>query len=242
MNDQVLATVVNYDFSDNADDLKARLSPHFETVLIDSGSPTPPATVDMGIPNEYYAGQWNASVRLALERSKDWLLLVASDVQIPHPDVLATCIGEVTDDPCIGVYTASLKRGSRAAYPTCFHRGTGKIRECLVAEFFFFLARTDILQLLYPVPVEVVPYGSGIGIRACYHAYQMRRTVVVDDRVEIFHPASMHIPSDGEALRQYRQYVPLEARRFFRRSKRYLARRGRFARPWHWVRHLFSGR
>jgi hypothetical protein len=242
MNESVLAAVVNYDFSDNADALKAGLSPHFETVLIDNSSPTPPKTVDLVVPNEYYAGQWNASVRVALERGKDWLMFIASDVQIPDPDLLAKCVDEVTDDPIVGMYTPSLKKRSRLAYPICFNRGTGKIRECFVVETFFFLAQMDLLELLYPAPVEVVSYGWGIGIRICYHAYETQRKAVVDDRVEIFHPKSIHITDHTEPLKQYCQYVPVEARRFFRQSKRKMARDERFQRPWYQLKSLFSGR
>lgn len=232
----VLATVVNYDFSSNADDLKARLSPHFETLLIDSSSPTPPATVDIVIPNEHYTGQWNEAVRLALGRSRDWLLFVASDLQIPDPDLLASCVGEAMNNHRIGVYTASLQEGSRAAFPACLQRSTRKVRECFLVEGFFFLARTDILRLVHPVPVDTTRYGWGIDQLTCYYTYQMRRKVVVDDRVGIFHPASVHEISHSEAERQYLQYMPPDARRFLLRSKRRLIRRDRITRNWQRVR------
>lgn len=227
----VLAVVANYDFSANADILKANLSAYFETVLVDSSSPNPPKTVDQIIPNFYYGGLWNESVRIALENQKQWLLFVASDIQIPDVKLLASKIQTMLDKDRVGVYTPSLHYDSRIAFDYCYNRGTGKIRECYLCEGFFFLARTEILAKLYPVSLDDNKYGWGIDVMTAFHAYQLGMKVVVDDRVEIYHPASSHpIPIDL-AFQQVMKYLAdAEAIDFLDNSKKIIERKKKLAR------------
>lgn len=235
MEDSVLAVVANYDFSDQADDLKRRFAAHFPTVLIDSGSPTPPRTADRILPNGFYTGLWNAAVGLARERGTPWLLFVASDVDVPDVAGVAAALRDVLRDRSVGIWTPSLRADSRLAHPACFARGTGGMRECLICEFFFFLARTDLLARLHPVDPAVNRYGWGIELLAAHHAYKAGRRVLVDDRVTIHHPASIHPISVEEADRQQLLHVPKETWKFFHRIRRRPTEEGRsfeFARRW----------
>ncbi|MFB2974628.1 hypothetical protein [Microseira sp. BLCC-F43] len=221
MKKSAIAVVTNYDFSDNADAIKASLSPYFETILIDSSSPSPPRTVDLIVANLYYTGLWNESVRVALQKGKQWLLFVASDIQIPDVKLLADCIELVLAEKQIGVYTPSLRYDSRIAFDYCYNRGTGKVRECYLCEGFFFLARTDILAKLYPVDIQANTYGWGLDVMTAFHSYQAGLKVVVDDRVEIYHPASSHPIPVKEAYRQVRKYLKdANAIDFLERSKK----------------------
>jgi len=214
MEETVLAVVANYAFSENADVLKASLKPYYKTLLIDNSSPSTPRTADVILPNRRYTGLWNASVRLALEHHKPWLLFAASDVLIPETDLLASCIQTVLKNPSVGIYTPSLRADSRLSYPACFHRGTGKLRECFVTEGFFFLARTDILARLYPISVESNRFGFGIDLMSAYHAYRTGHRVIVDDRVVIYHPAAVHDTPAGMAVEEQMKYLGPEGRRF----------------------------
>lgn len=191
----VLAVVTNYDFSANADDLKARLAPYFETLLIDNSSPIPPRSADVILPNRHYTGLWNESVRLAIERDKQWLFFVAADVQIPDAACLAANLNRVSKKADIGVWTPSLRNDSRAYFTACFGRGTRGLRECYIVEGFCFLARTKVLAKLYPVDYEFNCYGWGIDVMTAYCAYRMGYKVAVDDRVTIYHPPSIHVTS-----------------------------------------------
>ena len=214
MEDAVLAVVANYAFSNEADDLKARLKPHYETVLVDSGSPRPPRTTDISLPNVYYSGLWTEAVRVVLERRKPWLLFVASDVQVPDTNQLAASIRTVLGKPAAGVYTPSLRADSRLAFSACFCRGTGRIRECFVSEGFFFLVRTSIVEQLYPIDRVANLYGWGVDIMTAAEAYRRGRKVLVDDRVVIYHPAAIHAIPIEESLKQQTKYVGDEGWRF----------------------------
>jgi len=214
MEDKVLAVVANYDFSENADRLKECLSSEYKTMLLDNSSPVPPRTADVILPNLRYTGLWNASVRLALEQRKKWLLFVASDIQIPDAGLLARCAKSALDKSSIGIYTAALREDSRLSYTACFLRKTGKMRECYVTEGFFFLARTRILESLYPVPPEKCRFGFGLDLMTAYHAYRSGYKVVVDDRVVIYHPAAIHETPIEQAVAEQRNYTGPEGSQF----------------------------
>jgi hypothetical protein len=226
MEPSVLAVVTNYDFSANADDLKSRLAPHFEILLVDGGSPVAPRTADIVIPNLYYSGLWNEAVRQALERRKRWLLFVASDVQIFDTNLLADCIRDVLKKASAGIYTPSLRPDSRASFQASICRGTGRIRECYACEGFFFLARTNILSHVYPIDVQLNRYGWGIDVMACLHAYRTGYQVLVDDRVAIYHPAAVHSIPVEQALQQQIRYMSDEGNRFLKWTTKRLARQG----------------
>jgi len=231
MTNSVLAVVTNYDFSDNADTLKASLSHYFETLLIDSSSPSPPKTADRTISNLYYGGLWNEAVKLTQEKEKHWLLFVASDIHIPDVKLLANCIQTVLGDNKIGVYTPSLRYDSRIAFDYCYNRGTGRVRECYLCEGFFFLARTEILAKLYPVDTRDNYYGWGIDIMTAFHAYQAGLKVMVDDQVEIYHPPSSHPISIEQAHQQSVKYLTTtKAISFLDRSKKRIEREKKLSR------------
>ncbi|GEM_PF-2452847 len=214
MEKMVIAIVTNYGFSENADALKARLSPYYKTLLLDNSSPNPPRTADYILPNHNYTGLWNAAVRLAIEHKKPWLLFVASDVQIPDVALMAGCMQTILMSPSAGIYTPSLRHDSRLSYDACFQRATNKIRECYITEGFFFLARTDILARLYPVSQEENRFGYGIDLMAAYHAYRTGHTVLVDDRVVIFHPAAVHSTPVDIAVEDQIKYMGRSGQRF----------------------------
>jgi hypothetical protein len=224
MDEAVLAIVANYDFSDEADDLKARLAPFFPTLLIDNSSPTTPRTADVVLPNRYYSGLWNEAVRLALERRKPWLLFVASDVNVPDTARLASGLRSVVRRRSVGVYTPALRHDSRAAFRATLQRNTGGLRECFVIEGFCFLARTEILARLYPVDPEANRYGWGIDIMTACHAYRTGHKAMVDDRVVIHHPAARHAIPTERSQQQQLEYLGDEGLRFLRWTDKRLNR------------------
>lgn len=238
MQNSVLAVITNYAFSENADKLKANLAPYFETILIDSSSPSRPKNVDIVLPNLFYTGLWNESVRLASVKNKEWLLFVASDVEIPSVQLLYSRIQTAVNNDRIGIYTPSLRCDSRAAFGDCYNQRTSKLRECYLCEGFFFLARTKILEKVYPVSTKENEFGWGIDILSAYYAYKEGLRVVVDDQVEIYHPSSIHPISIDEAQKQVVKYLrDNNAYRFYRYSRRLLKYKRRIARI---TKHIWS--
>jgi hypothetical protein len=185
----VLVVIANYDFSSNADLLKDRFGMHFKTISIDSSSPTPPRNVDFIIPNKYYPGLWNAAVKEAISNGYQWLMFVASDLQIRDVDLLCGFAAEAINLNEIGVWAPSVSSGSRVAFPILLNRASSGIRESGVVEGFFFLTRTKILKSIYPIPDEF-RYGWAVDVLTCHKSYQADLLCVVDDRVQIYHPQS----------------------------------------------------
>lgn len=186
-NTDILVAITNYDFSRNADRLKGCFSTEFATVLIDASSPQPPRHTDKTIPNTYYPGLWNAAVEIAIEQRYAWLFFLASDVAVKDPARVCKFLREATEDSAIGIYTPSLSRKSRASFPATLCRKTGRLRRCELIEGFAFLARTEILQEIYPI-TKANQYGWVIDVLTCHRAKQKGYQVVVDDRTLITHP------------------------------------------------------
>ena len=207
----ICVVIANYDFSDNADHLKREFSDYIPTIIIDASSPKPPKSVDFTVANTYYPGLWNAAVSYASssETGCDWLMFVASDLQIPDVGLLCSRAIEAIKMKTIGIYTPSLTLDSRLSFLDCFNAGTASIREVQLVEGFFFLTRVRILKSLYPIPMTN-KYGWGIDVAACYAAYKMGYTVVVDDGVEIFHPKRIHDIDETQAGNMHNEYVGKE--------------------------------
>lgn len=210
----VVAIVANYGFSAEADNLKRILGKSFDTVLVDNSSPSPPKSVDITLPNKYYTGLWNAAVEQAILKNKEWLLFIASDVEILDTDAFVSRIDEISRMRGIGLYTPSLSRTSRLAYPVCFRQDSKGLRECFVCEGFLFLIRTKIVSRIYPVDNAINKYGWGLDAYAGYLTYLAGYRAVVDDRVLIHHPAAIHEIPIEDARAQVKIYLPATVWKF----------------------------
>ena len=223
----VCVAITNYDFSENAESLKHSFAPFFPTILIDSDSPQPPETTDISITNSFYPGLWNAAVNHAILNKFEWLMFIASDVQISDAMQVCNRIANAIEQDWIGIYLPSLTNDSRAAFKACINQNSDQLREVFLVEGFCFLARTSILKVLYPIPTTN-QYGWGVDIAACYEAYQQKYSVVVDDQVVIHHPEKnpSHSINDELAFQQLIEYLEPERMGWFRRrlksTKKYL--------------------
>ena len=214
----VCIAITNYDFSINADKLKESFSAYYPTLLIDSSSPNPPEHTDLSIANHFYPGLWNAAVNHAINQQYEWLLFIASDVQIADAKAICGRIKMAIQKEWVGIYLPSLTSNSRAAFKACINQGSDQLREVFLVEGFCFLARTSILKALYPIPASNV-YGWGVDIASCYEAYRQQYSVVVDDQVMIYHPEknAAHSIDDGLAYRQSMEYLGPERISWFKR-------------------------
>tara|TARA_E500000178_G_C16965811_1_gene728344 strand:- start:160 stop:1461 length:1302 start_codon:yes stop_codon:yes gene_type:complete len=183
---KLLVCVTNYEFNKNALVLKNFFREQFETILIDSSTPGGCAEADIVIPNRYYPGLWDEAVIQAIRRRADWLLFIASDVELIHASLMHQCIREALEDSRIQVWTPSVAHHSRASFKSTFNRFSAGARLGGVAEGFCFMARTSLLREFYPAPKENV-FGWHIDVITSMRAHEIG-TVAVDDRVIIYHP------------------------------------------------------
>ena len=184
--DNVVVVICNYDFNDNACKLKQFFTSAFATILIDGSSPTPAQNADLIIPNDGYRGLWNAAAKLAIDQGREWLFFIASDVELIRAELLIEAIRDASRDSQLAMWTPSVSADSRHAFRSCMHRPTSMQRICGVPEGFCFMIRTSILRRQYPVSASN-RFGWKIDMASASMAHSIG-SVVVDDRVMIFHP------------------------------------------------------
>ena len=190
LSEKICVAITNYGFSNNSEYLKESFSKYYHTILIDADSPNPPKNTDLSIKNTYYPGLWNAAVEYSVSHGYEWLMFVASDLQIDDIKLLCDLTNQATSNKDIGVYSPSLTADSRTAFGNLYNKSTSSIREAGVIEGFFFLARVEILRDIYPIP-ETNKSGWGVDVMTCYFSHKSNYLTVVDDRIKIYHPPSL---------------------------------------------------
>lgn len=198
---KIIVVIANYDFSENAEFLKDEFQKYLPTIIIDCGSSNPPKSVDMVILNTFYPGLWNASTKFALENDYEWLLFIASDIEIADVGRLIPYLSEAINLEGLGVYSPSLEISSRCSFDLQYNRNTSGIRKVGIVEGFCFLSRVSLLKQLYPIPASNI-YGWGVDISMCNLAYEQDYAVVCDDRIRVKHPKKKeaHSIDEGAAL------------------------------------------
>ena len=187
----ILVAITNRNFNKNAIRHKQNFSQYFPTIIVDSGSTEQPDEFDVKMGNVFYTGLWNASVRQALERKAEWLLFVASDIEIEDYKTLCDRAQLATEDSGIGLYSPSIAEGSRCALGANFTQNSGGYREVKMLEGFFFLVRTSIVARQYPIDPKINKHGWGIDVITAEVSKNLGYKNVVDDQVSIFHPKSL---------------------------------------------------
>jgi hypothetical protein len=240
LSNEIVTVITNYDFSENADKLKAEFAKYFHTFMIDAQSPNKPNFADIVIENTYYPGLWNASVEFALRHGFKWLMFVASDLQISNVKLLCERASVAVRNESIGIYTASLRKKSRSSWVNLYRRPFRvSIRECGLVEGFFFLARVEILAKIFPIP-HSNKFGWGMDVLSCYISYTHNRIVVVDDGVEIFHPSrlSKHDINDFLANEEAKKLLGEDVFRWAMEKKRMPSELGEGPAYWQILRNV----
>lgn len=204
---ELLVCVTNYEFNSNAIALKQFFGKHFRSIIIDSSTPGGFPEADVIIPNRYYPGLWEEALQQALNRQADWLLFIASDVQLIEADLTLQCILEATSNSNIQLWTPSVTHSSRASFKSTLNKNTAGMRHCGVPEGFCFLARTSLLKQFHPIPASN-HYGWHIDVATAMRAHELG-DVVVDDRMIIHHPPKKteHSIDSGKAFNIGSQYL-----------------------------------
>jgi hypothetical protein len=210
----MLAVVVNHGHNAHALALRDRLTTVVDAVAIDSGSQLTHVehdAFDVCLPNVYYSGLLNEAVRQVQARGHDSLLLVASDVRVEQVETLVTHARSALARPDIGVYgPCCAGAGQRHMWP----RRTARLREVPFLEGFCFAARADLLSRLCPVDLERNRLGWGLDVHLGYLALRSGLRCVVDDQVEVMHPARTGYSLE-QARREYVLYKRTHGLRAF---------------------------
>lgn len=200
--DKVLTCITNHNNNKNALHLRNRFSGYYETIIIDSGSNSVEPEFDVKLPNVYYSGLFNESVRQCRLRGKRYLFHIASDVYIRCFKKIYGIVSRLSDDICIW---APSSRGQ--SLPHCKNKGSGQLRDIPFADGFTFLADLAICDIVYPVDRMSNKHGYGIDIILGYNCIKInRKRCVIDDRVEVHHREGSGYCQD-EALKTMYRWV-----------------------------------
>ena len=184
----VMVAVTNFGFAQNATALKKQFEQSFTTVLINCDPVEIPEDTDFSIPNTYYPGLLNHAIQIAQKGGFDWIFFVASDICFTNSCNLEFFVQEAINLEGIGVYSPSVTHNSRTAFELLFSRESAGIREVGIVEGFIFLTRIDLISKL-ATDIDSNFYGWGLDVLLCKLAAQNDLSVVVDDRLSVYHPS-----------------------------------------------------
>lgn len=214
MTQDVLCCIFDHNQHDGAARWAELLSPHFDTVILDSGSaPACPHPAALHLENVYYSGLMNEAYRLLRERDYRWLMIVTSDIEIDAANASRLVAGmqDILRTANVGLYQPScaLSLHGRALYQSVCHY-TGRLRRVNFQEGWFHLVCREILDAVLPIDVEVNRLGWGIDLALSHAARLGRMLVLVDDRVRVVHPRGSGYNRDAakEQMRRWLDSLP----------------------------------
>ncbi len=210
MTQDVLCCVFDHNQHEGAARWADLLSPHFDTVILDSGSTPPcPHPAALHLENVYYSGLMNEAYRLLRERDYRWLMIVTSDIEIDAANAARLVAGmqDIVRTANVGLYQPScaLSLHGRALYQSVCHY-TGRLRRVNFQEGWFHLVCREVLDAVLPVDVAVNRLGWGVDLALSHAARVGRMLVLVDDRVRVVHPRGSGYNRDA-AKEQMRRWL-----------------------------------
>lgn len=200
---RILCCIFNYNENDKAIAWSERLSPCFDTVILDSGSQPPcdhPTALHLN--NIFYSGLMNEAYRLASEGCYPWVVIVTSDVGISDKGARALCrrMEKLSYAENVGLYQPGNSLWG-TSHSKSRARLFGGIRKSNFQEGWFHLVRTDLLGRICPIDLSINRLGWGLDMALCYFANIEDKLILVDSDITVRHPGGTGYNRD-EADRQ----------------------------------------
>ncbi len=209
MNDRILCCIFNHNHNEDAIRWCDRLSPYFDTVILDSGSL--PACGDsraMVLPNIYYSGLMNKAYELLVQKGCRWLMIVTSDIEIDDANAarLVAAMDRISHSTNVALYQPCCKFSMHGrALPQSMCHLTGRMRCTNFQEGWFHLVCREILDEVLPMDTRLNKFGWGVDLALCHFARIHKMLILVDDRVKVIHPRGTGYNRDA-ALGQMRRW------------------------------------
>ena len=210
---KLLCIIANHNRNAEALALKARIAPHCDCLIFDSGSANPPSDFDRKFPNIHYAGLLNEACREAQAQAASHLLFITSDVGIDDPARLIARIRDLRP----ALYGPSLRERD-GNHRQMIRRAAGGVRAASFVDGFCFAVETRLLARLCPVDLAQNHIGHGLDIYLGFLALGLGRPALVDDDISVTHPQGSGY-DDAAARRQRQDWISRQspaARRFHR--------------------------
>lgn len=226
MKNDVLCCIFNHNENEKAIAWWNRLSPYFDTVILDSGSdPVCEHPSSVTLPNVYYSGLMNEAYRLLVERDCRWLVILTDDIEMSEKDTPRLCeaIRRLTSSDNVALYQPSCRWSLKGrALPQSMCHFTGRIRNTNFQEGWFHLVRRDVIEKIMPIDTTKNRMGWGIDLLLCHIARTMGLLILVDDTIRVLHPRGTGYNRDlaVEQMRRWlADYPGYVSPRHFRPSK-----------------------
>jgi len=228
---KLICCLFNYKHDKNCNKWFNILNAYFNTYVIDTFHKDDNSLFDGDVPqakihylnNVYWGGSYIEAYKILCENNGDYLLTVDTDIEIDNGNIekmiKALDIFNYCDN--IGVYTATLRGGSKALGSTqvtitnchLYNHGTGKLRNVHGIEGWFNVMKKEVMDDIFPhLKLPDNKYGWGVPPACIRRAIKKNLRVVADDRYEVFHPASVsynNIEAQEEENRFKKRYVEL---------------------------------
>lgn len=221
LKDEVTFCILTYNESENAKTWYRRFKDYFDTYIIDTYVVDNNAENPYGefgndehilfAHNVYNGGQRQIAYSIMNETGRKWMMTVDADVVMENEayiDKLLFSVDKAISTDDIGVYEPSAKPGSKCMGATSlipenlhlYRQGSNGFREVEGGEGWFRLVKKEIADRIYPFQnFEDNKYGWG-GEAHYYLAKQMELKTVIDDTVELFHPAGVSYPNQEAVI------------------------------------------
>lgn len=209
MTKDILCCILNHNRNEESLAWKNRLSPYFETLVLDSGS-VPACSGDgvVNLPNVYYSGLLNTAYELLCKKGCKWLVIVTSDIEINERNTrkLVASMKKIARSTNVALYQPSCRLSfhGRALLQSMCHY-SGRMRSVNFQEGWFHMVRRDVIEKIMPVDTGVNLLGWGTDLALSHFARKMGLLVIVDDTVMVVHPKGTGY-NKKEALRQMRAW------------------------------------
>ena len=192
MENKILCCIFNYNENAKAVAWWERLSPHFDTVILDSGS-QPPCLHEgaLNLDNIYYSGLINKAYELLREKDYRWLMVLTSDLEINDANTARLVDGmqQISQTANVGLYQPSCALSLHGrCHRQSLCRYMGRLRKVNFQEGWFHLVCREILDEVLPLDLSLNRLGWGIDLAFSHVARVRRMLVLVDDRVRVVHP------------------------------------------------------
>lgn len=187
---RILFTILNYKEKENSERLYQMISPYFSCRILDADSGQRPDSFNgdtMYLPNIYFGGLLNRSIELAHSGGFTYLFFICSDVHMEQGEFLKMKDILLKEDfHRVAIYCPSHSNSSYTFVHWAYNKKTNRKRVVPCIEAMVSMWHRDIFDKLYPCADN--KYGWGLDICAAYYAKSLRQKIVVDDRVQLFHP------------------------------------------------------
>ena len=213
MQDKILCCVFNHNENAGAIAWWERLSPYFDTVILDSGS-EPPCRHEgaLVLDNIYYSGLMNKAWELLLEKDYRWLMILTSDLEINAANTKRLIAGmqDMVRTVNVGLYQPS---GALSLHGRCHGQSlchyTWRMRKVNFQEGWFHLACREVLEEVMPIDLSVNRLGWGIDVALSRAALHKKMLVLVDDRVRVIHPRGSGYSNEAAEEQMWRWFATL---------------------------------